>query len=190
MRHQILTAQKNAKKKKKSKAGRGPPPPGHDHAAAGRRSSVPHASNATTTTCRPHCSVRRCLTSAALSGAWAVTRVGRESPHRARSLASASADGTRREGAAAPRPESEPPQPSRRGSRAHRARGRRRHVGRRPAGARPDPVPDGAPPLLPRPRKEGVEPPRCGGGGGWTPRRVMAGDAPRWIRLQRWPPTE
>jgi hypothetical protein len=76
---QILMAQK---KEKKSKTGRGPPPPGHDHAAAGHRSSVPHASEATTTTRWPHCSVRRYLTSAALSGAWAVTRVGRESRHR------------------------------------------------------------------------------------------------------------
>jgi hypothetical protein len=38
------------KKRKKSKAGRGPPLPSHYHAVAGRRSSVPHASDATTTT--------------------------------------------------------------------------------------------------------------------------------------------
>jgi hypothetical protein len=77
------------KKEKESKAGRGPPPPGHDHAVAGRRSSVPHASDATTTSRRPHRSVRRCLTSAARRklgppGAWAAARVGRESQCRGR----------------------------------------------------------------------------------------------------------
>jgi hypothetical protein len=40
-----------------------------------------------------------------------------------------------------------------------------------------DPVRDGALPLPPCPGKEGIGPPRCGGGGGRTPRRIMAGDA-------------
>jgi hypothetical protein len=38
------------KKRRKSKAGQGPPPPGHYHAIAGRRSFVPHASDATNIT--------------------------------------------------------------------------------------------------------------------------------------------
>jgi hypothetical protein len=72
------TQGKKNEKKKESKAGWGPPPPGHYHAVAGRWSSVPHASDAaTTTTRRPHRSVRRCLTSAAPPGARAAGSLGR-----------------------------------------------------------------------------------------------------------------
>jgi hypothetical protein len=175
---QILTAQKK-EKKEKSKVGRGPPPPGHDHAVVGRRSSVPYASDATTTTRRPHRSVRRCLTSAAPPGAWATARVGMESSRRGR-ISGLCLRGQDEKGG------------------SHRAAAGARAAAAGSKGAatlRSDPVPDGGPPLPPHPGKKEVRGEeearhcryalgrrgsgalRCGGGGGRTPRRVMAGDA-------------